>query len=225
MNEDVAKFIDHTQLRADASEKEIVDLCDEALTYGFASVCLNPCYVFLAARKLQGSAVKVCTVTGFPLGAAATTVKAFETARSIKDGAREVDMVLNIGAIKSGNWHYAEEDIRSVVAVARRSRERIVVKVILETCLLTDEEKKRVLFMLLNTGADFVKTSTGFSDKGAVVEDVRLMKEIVGEKMFVKASGGIRNFAVYKTMREAGADRIGTSSGVKILREARSAAD
>lgn len=208
-----AKYVDHTLLKPDATEDKIKKVCDEAKQYGFASVCVNPSYIELVARELRGSSVNPCVVVGFPLGATTPAVKAFETNEVIEKGAKEVDMVINIGAAKSGNWNLVEEDIRAVV---RAARGRALVKVIIETCLLTDEEKVRACTASKIAGADFVKTSTGFSTGGATVEDVRLMRKTVGESMGVKASGAVRDYETARKMIEAGATRLGTSSGVAI---------
>lgn len=209
-----ARYVDHTLLKPDATEAKIKKVCDEAKQYGFASVCVNPSYIELVAKELKGSAVSPCVVVGFPLGATTPAVKAFETNEVIEKGAKEVDMVINIGAAKSGNWNLVEEDIRAVV---HASRGRALVKVIIETCLLTDEEKVRACAISKLAGADFVKTSTGFSTGGATVEDVRLMRKTVGESMGVKASGAVRDYETAKKMIEAGATRLGTSSGVAIV--------
>jgi deoxyribose-phosphate aldolase len=209
-----AKYIDHTLLKPDATEEKIKKVCAEAKQYNFASVCVNPTYIELVARELKGSTVNPCVVVGFPLGATTPAVKAFETNEVIEKGAKEVDMVLNIGAAKSGNWSLVEEDIKAVV---HASRGRALVKVILETCLLTDEEKVRACAISKLAGADFVKTSTGFSTGGATVEDVKLMRATVGDKMGVKASGAVRDYETARKMIEAGATRLGTSSGVEIV--------
>ncbi len=211
----IAAIIDHTLLKADATEKDILKCCEEGKKYGFASVCIQPCYVKLAAEALKGSGVKVATVVGFPLGANLTSVKAFEAARAVEDGADELDMVLNIGALKQGNAKYVEEDIKAVVKAA----DGAVVKVILETCYLTDEEKVLACKLSKNAGAHFVKTSTGLAGGGATVEDVALMRRTVGQDLGVKAAGGIRTLESFKAMVDAGANRIGTSSGVKILED------
>ncbi|HXF43681.1 MAG TPA: deoxyribose-phosphate aldolase [Pyrinomonadaceae bacterium] len=215
---DWASLIDHTLLRPDASESEIKKLCSEAVEYGFASVCVNPFWVSRAARYLEGSGVPVCTVIGFPLGATTTDVKAFETRRAIFDGAREVDMVINIGALKSGDDCTVEQDIRAVAEAAHENH--VLCKVIIETALLTDEEKVRACLAAKNAGADFVKTSTGFSKGGATVHDVSLMRRTVGRALGVKASGGVRGIDDARAMLEAGATRIGASVGVKIAQEA-----
>lgn len=209
-----ARYIDHTLLKPDATEAKIKKVCDEAKQYNFASVCVNPSYIEFVAKELKGSPVNPCVVVGFPLGATTPVVKAFETNEVIEKGAKEVDMVLNIGAAKSGNWSLVEEDVKAVV---HASRGRALVKVILETCLLTDEEKVKACTICKLAGADFVKTSTGFSTGGATVEDVKLMRATVGEKMGVKASGAVRDYETAKKMIEAGATRLGTSSGVEIV--------
>ncbi|MCM3598236.1 deoxyribose-phosphate aldolase [Metabacillus idriensis] len=209
-----AKMIDHTLLKAEATKEQIVKLCEEAREYGFASVCVNPVWVNTAAEELKGSDVKVCTVIGFPLGASTAAVKAAETADAIQNGAGEVDMVLSIGLLKSGSEEAVEADIRAVVEAAES---KAIVKVIIETSLLTEEEKVRACELSLSAGADFVKTSTGFSTGGATVKDVTLMRKVVGDKAGVKASGGIRDLNDLRAMAEAGANRIGASSGVKIM--------
>ncbi|MEM5017439.1 deoxyribose-phosphate aldolase [Metabacillus indicus] len=214
MDMNTAKMIDHTLLKAEARKEQIVKHCEEAREYGFASVCVNPVWVKTAAEELKGSDVKVCTVIGFPLGASTAAVKAAETADAIQNGAEEVDMVLAIGLLKSGAEEAVEADIRAVVEAAES---KAIVKVIIETSLLTEEEKVRACGLSLSAGADFVKTSTGFSTGGATVEDVTLMRKVVGDKAGVKASGGIRDLNDLKAMAEAGANRIGASSGVKIM--------
>ncbi|HHU49448.1 MAG TPA: deoxyribose-phosphate aldolase [Clostridiales bacterium] len=206
--------IDHTLLKADASAEEITRLCKEAADNRFASVCINPSYVPLASELLYGTGVKVCTVIGFPLGATSTKTKVHETKEAIENGASEVDMVINIGAVKSGDYDLVRNDIESVVFAAKG---RALVKVIIETCLLTDDEKVRVCTIAKMAGADFVKTSTGFSTGGATIDDVRLMRRVVGPDMGVKAAGGIRDYETAVAMMEAGADRLGTSSGVAIV--------
>ena len=210
----IAQYIDHTLLRANATEAQIRRLCEEAMEYHFASVCVNTCYVPLAAELLKGSGVKTCCVVGVPLGAMSTEGKAFEAADAVKKGAEEVDMVINVGAIKSGNWDYVKEDIERVV---KASHDKALVKVIIETCLLTDEEKVHACITAKEAGADFVKTSTGFSTGGATVEDIQLMRETVGSEMGVKASGGVRTYEDAIAMIEAGASRIGASSGIAIV--------
>lgn len=210
----LSKMIDHTLLKADATKAEITKLTEEAKKYGFASVCIQPTWVSYASTQLSDSEVKVCTVIGFPLGANTSETKAFEAKQAIANGATEVDMVINIGALKDGDLSTVEKDIKAVVDAAAGGA---LVKVIIETCLLTKEEKILACQMAVKAGADFVKTSTGFSTGGATVEDIALMRETVGETMGVKASGGIRNLNDMKSMIDAGATRIGASSGVKIM--------
>ena len=207
------KLIDHTLLKQDAQPEQIIKLCEEAKEFDFMSVCVNPAYVPLAAECLKGSDVKVCTVIGFPLGMNLTKTKIQEAELAIKEGAEEIDMVINVGMLKAGHDQYVEEEIRELKAVAG-SR---VLKVIIETCLLTDEEKVRACIASKNAGADFVKTSTGFSTGGATVHDVALMRKTVGPEMGVKASGGVRTHEDLLAMVEAGATRIGTSNGTKII--------
>lgn len=210
----LAAMIDHTALKAETSRAQIETLCKEALEYKFASVCVNPTNVALAAELLKSDdAVKVCTVIGFPLGANTPEVKAFETQDAIKNGATEIDMVLNIGALKDGDLLLVERDIRAVVEAANGT----LVKVIFENCLLTKEEIKTAAELSVKAGADFVKTSTGFSTGGATVEDIRLMRETVGPDIGVKASGGVRDFEGAKAMIDAGATRIGASAGIAIV--------
>lgn len=209
------KYIDHTLLRPDATEDEIITLCDEAKQYDFMSVCVNPYFVALAKYQLKNSDVLVCTVIGFPLGANEISVKVEETKLAIKQGAGEIDMVINIGALKSGNLEYVYEDIRRV----KKACGKTLLKVIIETCLLTDEEKVIACELAVKAGADYVKTSTGFSKGGATAEDVKLMRQTVGEDIGVKASGGVRSYADAMKMIEAGASRIGTSNGIKIIDE------
>jgi deoxyribose-phosphate aldolase len=210
----VAGIIDHTLLKANATEEQIAKLCQEAKENGFASVCVNPGYVPEAAEALKGTDVKVCTVIGFPLGATSSEAKAAETADAIAKGATEVDMVVNVGRIKSGNWDYVRSDIAAVVNAARG---RALTKVIIETCLLTDDEKIKVCEIAKEAGADFVKTSTGFSTGGATVSDIALMRKTVGPDMGVKASGGIHNTQEAIALIEAGASRIGASAGIAII--------
>ena len=215
---DWASLIDHTLLKPEATESDIKKLCDEAAQYGFASVCVNPTWVKKASEFLRGSNVPVCTVIGFPLGATISDVKAYETRRAIFNGAREVDMVINVGALKSGDDCAVEADIRGVVEAAHENG--ILCKVIIETALLTDEEKVRACLASKNAGADFVKTSTGFAKGGATVADIALMRRVVGKDLGVKASGGVKGIEDAKAMVEAGATRIGASVGVKIAQEA-----
>ena len=215
---DWASLIDHTLLKPEASEADIKKLCAEAAQFGFASVCVNPGWVKRAAKFLEGTGVPVCTVIGFPLGATLPDVKAYEARRSIFNGAREVDMVINIGALKSGDDCLVEDDIRAVVEAAHENH--VLCKVIIETALLTDEEKVRACLAAKNAGADFVKTSTGFAKGGATVEDVSLMRRTVGHALGVKASGGVKGIEDARAMFEAGATRIGASVGVKIAQAA-----
>ena len=214
----VASLIDHTLLRPDATRGDIETLCREAIAFGFATVCVNPCWVPLASRCLEGAPPLVCCVAGFPLGANTTVVKTDETRRAIGDGAREIDMVINVGALKSGDVRAAARDIDAVVGVCREAG--AIAKVILETALLTDEEKVAACALAKAAGADFVKTSTGFGPGGATAADVALMRRVVGATMGVKAAGGIRDLASLTAMVDAGATRIGTSAGVRIVREA-----
>lgn len=214
-NLEIAKMIDHTLLKPDATEQEIAQLCFEARKYRFASVCVNPTWVSLCAQLLQGSFVKVCTVIGFPLGATFSETKAFETETAIRQGATEIDMVINIGALKARDLDTVARDIRGVVKAAH-ARD-ILVKVIIETALLTDEEKTIACLIVKEEGADFVKTSTGFAGGGATVHDVELMRRVVGPQMGVKASGGVRTYEDAASMIKAGATRIGASAGVKII--------
>ncbi|CAC9924552.1 deoxyribose-phosphate aldolase [Aedoeadaptatus nemausensis] len=209
------KTIDHTILQADATKDLVIKTIDEAKAYDTASICLEPCWVELAAERLKGSDVKVCTVIGFPLGATTSATKAFEAKEAVANGADEVDMVLNIGALKSGDEEMVLKDMKAV----REAVPSAVVKVIIETCLLTDQEKKTACRLAKEARLDFVKTSTGFSTGGATVEDVRLMREAVGEEMGVKASGGIRTKETAEAMIEAGATRIGASKTAAILGE------
>lgn len=209
------KFIDHTLLKANATDEAIIKLCEEALQYDFASVCVNPGYIKLCAEKLKGSDVKVCTVVGFPLGATSTEAKVFETKQAVKDGATEIDMVINVSRLHEGDDEYVLNEIRKI----RRACKGLVLKVIIETCLLTDEEKVRACKLSKKAKADFVKTSTGFSTGGATAHDVSLMRKTVGKKMHVKASGGIRDAKAFLEMIAAGADRIGSSSGIQIMED------
>ncbi len=212
--DDVRKAIEHTNLKASATPEDIAKLCEEAKENGFYGVCVNPAYVGLAKRLLSGSPVKVVTVCGFPLGATPPEVKAFEAKKAVEDGADEVDMVINIGLLKAGEYERVYEDIKAVVEAAG-----VPVKVIIETCYLTDEEKVAACVISKLAGAKFVKTSTGFGSGGATPEDVHLMKWVVGDELGVKAAGGIRTFESAVNMIKSGASRIGTSSGVKIVSE------
>ena len=210
----IEKLIDHTLLKSDASAEQIKKICAEARQYGFLSVCVNPARVELVHKELEGSGVKTCCVIGFPLGATLSSVKAFEAQEAIKLGAEEVDMVINIGAVKDGNWELVESDICAVVEAASG---KALVKVIIETCLLTDEEKIKACECAMRAKADFVKTSTGFSTAGATEHDVKLMRSVVGDSMGVKASGGVRTPEDAEKFIAAGASRLGTSNGVKLL--------
>lgn len=212
----LASMIDHTILKPEAGKEQVETICREAREYAFASVCVNSSYVPLCAELLRDTEVKVCTVIGFPLGAMSTAAKAAEARQAILDGAEELDMVIHIGMLKDGNNEYVEQDIHSVVEEARG---KAAVKVIIETCLLSEEEKVRACLLAKKAGADYVKTSTGFSTGGATAEDIALMKNTVGKDMKVKASGGIRTREKAEEMRKAGADRIGTSSGIRIVEE------
>ncbi len=210
----LAKYIDHTLLKPESTRADILRICEEAKHYDTASVCVNPFWIGFVAEQLKGTDVTPCCVIGFPLGATLPSVKAFETAEAIKDGAKEVDMVMNVGAARGGEWDLVKEDMAAVVNAAKG---KALVKVIIETCLLTDEEKVKACQIAKEVGADFVKTSTGFSTGGATVADVRLMRETVGPEMGVKASGGVRTKADAEAMIEAGASRIGASSSKKII--------
>ena len=210
------KYIDHTLLKADATKEQITKLCNEAKQYDFASVCVNTCYVPLCKELLKESDVKVCCVVGFPLGAMDSDSKAFEAKNAVLNGADEVDMVINVGALKDKNYDYVTKDIEKVVNASKPS----IVKVIIETCLLTDEEKVEACKCALNAKAAFVKTSTGFSTNGATVEDVKLMKDTVKDNCKVKAAGGIRSCEDALKMIDAGAERLGCSAGVKIMEQA-----
>lgn len=214
MSNNVAAMIDHTLLKADAKKEQIELLCKEAKEYKFASVCVNPTWVSYASEQLKDSSVKVCTVIGFPLGASTSETKAFETKNAIENGAEEVDMVINISALKDGNDALVENDIRAVVSAAKG---KALTKVIIETSLLTDDEKVRACQIAVKAGTDFVKTSTGFSTGGATVEDIALLRKTVGPEIGVKASGGVRNTSDAQSLIAAGATRIGASSGVAIV--------
>jgi deoxyribose-phosphate aldolase len=217
--ETLASAIDHTALKAETNEAAIRKLCEEARQFGFASVCVNPTWVPLCAELLADSPVKVCTVIGFPLGATLTSVKSFETTEAIAAGAAEVDMVINIGWLKDGRDSDVRHDIAAVVNAAKAADPNVLVKVIIETALLTEDEKRRASKLTQEAGADFVKTSTGFSSGGATVDDVSLMRSVVGESMGVKAAGGIRTAADAQAMIAAGATRLGASAGVQIMSE------
>jgi deoxyribose-phosphate aldolase len=214
MSSQIAKMIDHTLLKADATKEQVKTLCEEAKQYSFASVCVNPTWVQYASELLSGTEVEVCTVIGFPLGATTSATKAFETANAIENGATEVDMVINIGALKDKNYDLVKEDITAVVDAAKG---KALTKVIIETSLLTDEEKEKACVLAVEAGTDYVKTSTGFSTGGATVEDIALMRKTVGPDIGVKASGGVRSSEDTEKMIAAGATRIGASSGVAIV--------
>lgn len=208
------KYFDHTILKADATETQVAKICKEALENDFASVCVNQYYTKFVAEQLKGSDVKVCTVVGFPLGMSDTRVKAFETKAAIEDGAEEVDMVINVGALKDGKYDYVRNDIKTLKDVCGKE---VLLKVIIETCLLTDEEKVKACELAKEAGADYVKTSTGFSTGGAKAEDVALMRKTVGEELGVKASGGIHTAEEAQAMIDAGASRLGTSATLAII--------
>ena len=209
------KMIDHTVLKADTPLETVKKICDEAMEYGFASVCINPCHVAYCADYLKDSDVNVCTVIGFPLGANTSSVKAFETKDAIANGADEIDMVMNIGALKDKNYDLVRDDVKAVVEAANGT----LVKVILETCLLTEDEIKKACELCVEAKADYVKTSTGFSTRGATIEDVRIMKEAVHGKAKVKAAGGVRTPEDMVKIVAAGADRIGTSAGCSLVKK------
>lgn len=211
----IEKLIDHTLLKPEATTEAIRKLCAEAREHGFMSVCVNSCHAKLVSKELEGSGVKTCCVVGFPLGAMGTRAKAYEAECAVKDGANEVDMVINVGAAKDGNWGLVEEDIKAVTEAAHRGG--ALIKVIIETCLLTDDEKVKACEAAMHAGADFVKTSTGFSTGGATEADVKLMRSVVVDRLGVKASGGIRTPEDAERMINAGASRLGTSNGVKLL--------
>ena len=210
----LAKYIDHTLLKTDAQRADVTKLIEEAKAYHFASVCVSPIWVSYVSEALRDTGIKTCTVIGFPQGATPSAVKAFETKQAVADGADEVDMVIAVGKLKDGDDAYVKADIEAVV---RAARGKALTKVIIETCLLTDEEKRRACLLAKEAGADFVKTSTGFAAGGATAADVKLMRESVGEAMGVKAAGGVRSRADAEAMLAAGATRLGTSSGVKIV--------
>ncbi|MBY7143341.1 deoxyribose-phosphate aldolase [Virgibacillus sp. NKC19-3] len=216
MNKELAKYIDHTALKPDTTKEAIQQIVDEAISYEFASVCVNPYWVPYCYDRLKDTSVNVCTVIGFPLGATSTAAKVFETEQAIKDGAAEVDMVINVGELKSENDEAVKNDIKAIVNAAKG---RALTKVIIETSLLTNEEKVRACQLAKEAGADFVKTSTGFSGGGATVEDVTLMRQTVGNEMGVKASGGVRDNKSAVEMVDAGATRIGASSSVDVIQE------
>lgn len=213
MKQNIANIIDHTVLKAFSSKEDVIKVCDEAKEYGFFSVCINPTHIELAKKELEGSNVKVCTVIGFPLGANTSEVKAFETKDAIAKGAHEVDMVINIGALKDKNYDLVYNDIKAVVDAANKEA---LVKVIIETCYLTDEEKKIACELSVKAGADYVKTSTGFGTGGSTPEDIKLMRDVVGPNIGVKASGGVRTTEDAIKVIDAGASRIGASASISI---------
>jgi deoxyribose-phosphate aldolase len=212
----INRYIDHTLLKPEATFPQVEKLCQEAKEHKFFSVCINSYFVKKAAALLQGSETAVCTVVGFPLGASTMETKRFEAMKAVAEGAREIDMVINVSAIKSGEWQYVLDDMSSLAQVTHQ--QGALLKVILETCLLTDEEKRKACELAVKAGVDFVKTSTGFSTGGATLEDVKLMRSLVGPEMGVKASGGIRDLSAARAMIEAGATRLGTSAGVEIMK-------
>lgn len=214
----IAKYIDHTILKPEATVEDVKKLCKEAKEYNFASVCVNACYAKLVSTELSGSDVKTCVVVGFPLGAMTKEAKAFETTQAIENGATEIDMVINVGALKDKNYELLKEDIEAVVNAAKG---KAIVKVIVETCLLTDEEKVKACEISKEAKADFVKTSTGFSSGGATKEDIALMRKTVGPELGVKASGGVRDYKTAMDMINAGASRIGASASIAIVSESK----
>lgn len=216
MSQSLAKYIDHTLLKPDAVEADIIKLCGEAKEYKFATVCVNPTFVAFAKKNLENSDVGITTVIGFPLGATTTATKVFETREALENGATDIDMVINIGALKDRKYEYVQNDILQVVQVVNK---KAVVKVIIETCLLTDDEKRKACLIAKMAGADFVKTSTGFSSGGATREDIILIRETVGNDMGIKASGGLKTKQDVESSIKVGADRVGTSSSVAILKE------
>ena len=215
-NKDYARYMDHTVLKIDTATETLTRFCNEAKEYGFASVCVNPGNVAYVSEQLKGSGVKTCSVIGFPLGANTTFIKSMETLEAVKNGAEEIDMVINVGRLKDKDYDYVQKDIRAVVEAAHP---QALVKVIIETCVLTNAEKIKACELAKAAGADFVKTSTGFGTGGATAEDVRLMKETVGDSMQVKASTGINNRKICDEMLAAGACRMGTSKGIYIVKD------
>ncbi|MFC3039103.1 deoxyribose-phosphate aldolase [Virgibacillus xinjiangensis] len=222
MNNELAKYIDHTQLKPDTTQEKIEQVVKEAKEYSFASVCVNPYWVSYCSEQLKDTSVEVCTVVGFPLGATSTATKKFETEQAIRDGATEIDMVINVGELKSRNDNAVKADIEAVVGAAK---DQALTKVIIETSLLSEEEKVRACRLAKDAGADFVKTSTGFSGGGATVEDIKLMRETVGKEMGVKASGGVRDYQATRAMIDAGATRIGASAGIDIINGGQGSSD
>ncbi len=209
----INSYIDHTVLKATTTEADITKLCAEAKEYNFFAVCVNGCYVPLAKKELSGSQVKVCAVIGFPLGAMSKEAKVFEAKKCIEDGAEEIDRVINVGFMNSGKYKEVEQEIREIKQAIGKN----TLKVIIENCYLTDDEKKKASQMCVDAGADFVKTSTGFGTGGATLEDLKLMKAVVGDKIKIKAAGGVKDLATAKEFIEAGANRLGTSSGVQLV--------
>lgn len=218
-NTELAGLIDHTLLKPDATPRVILELCNQAVKFGFKAVCVNPCYTALVSRELNGSRVQVCTVVGFPLGAVSPPLKAAEAGAAVQSGASEVDVVMNLSFFKGGLLTEVQDELKAVVRAARRENSQVIVKVILETCLLNDEEKLVACRLAVEAGADFVKTSTGFGKEGATAHDVALLRNAVGPSYGVKAAGGIRDLKTAMNMIKAGANRLGTSSGVSILLE------
>ena len=212
---DIAKYIDHTLIKQNTTQKDIIKLCTEAKTYGFKAVCVNPCYVSLAKKELEGSGVLVCTVIGFPFGANKTEVKAYEAKLAVEDGADEVDMVINVGMLKDYRFDYIVNEIKAVIEASKHA----VVKVIAETGVLTDDEKELVTRATASAGADYIKTCTGYGGGVATVSDIKLIKKVAGDKVKIKASGGIRNLDKAMALIEYGAERIGTSSSIEIINQ------
>ena len=217
--DELAGFIDHTLLKPEATPHDIIEICSQAVSHGFKAVCVNPCYTSLVSGELTGSQVQVCTVIGFPLGACDPALKAIEAGAAVHAGASEVDVVMNLGFFKGGLLNEVQNDLAGVVRAARSENSQVVVKVILETCLLNNQEKVTACRLAVESGADFVKTSTGFGKGGATIQDIALMRQAVGQSFGVKASGGIRNLQTALNMIRAGANRLGTSSGLTILTE------
>lgn len=216
---ELASKIDLTLLKPDATINDIENLCKNAIKYKFWAVCINPFFVKFVSEKLKKHNIYTCTVIGFPLGSTTTSTKLFEACEALENGANEIDMVMNISAFKSRNYEYVKNEIKNIVEESKRRKPESIIKVIIETCLLTNEEKNIACNIIISAGADFVKTSTGFSKSGATIEDVKLLKSIVNGKLKIKASGGIRNLKQALDMIEAGADRIGTSHGIEIIEE------
>ncbi len=212
---DIAKYIDHTLLKQNTTQKDIIKLCTEAKTYGFKAVCVNPCYVSLAKKELEGSGVLVCTVIGFPFGANKTEVKAYEAKLAVEDGADEIDMVINVGMLKDYRFDYIVNEIKEVIEASKHA----VIKVIAETGVLTDDEKELVTRATASAGADYIKTCTGYGGGVATVSDIKLIKKVAGDKVKIKASGGIRNLDKAMALIEYGAERIGTSSSIEIINQ------